>query len=88
MVESGIKHHKPKSNHSISLKHISNVMVSTITSNALWPGQTKDYTISICCFSTKYVALRAKTGLLGIRILCLSGAKNLPMDCCFSELAL
>ena len=39
-------------------------------------GQTKDYEICICCFSTKHVALgeRAKTGWLGIRILHLSGA--------------
>ena len=39
-------------------------------------GQTKDYKIGICCFSTKHVALgeRAKTGWLGIRILHLSGA--------------
>ena len=39
-------------------------------------GQTKDYAIGICCFSTKHVALRrnlAKTGWLGIRILYPSG---------------
>ena len=31
---------------------------------------------------------RSKTGRLGIRIMCPSGATYLPADCCFSELAL
>jgi hypothetical protein len=48
-------------------------------------GQTKDYKIGICCFSTKYAALMSKTGWLGIRIMCLSGATCLPVDCCFSS---
>jgi len=54
-----------------------------------WLGQTKDYKISICCFSAKHAALsvRAKTGWLWIRIMCPRGAANLPADCCFSELA-
>jgi hypothetical protein len=53
-----------------------------------WLGQTKDYKIGICCFSAKHLGERAKTGWLGIRIMCPSGATCLPKDCCFSELAL
>ena len=58
------------------------------------PGQTKDYDIDICstncCFSAKHAALRkiAKTGWLGIRIMCPSGATYLTVGCCFSELVL
>ena len=53
-------------------------------------GQTKDYEIGICYFFAKHAALRkrAKTGLVGIRIMCPNGATCLPADCCFSELAL
>jgi hypothetical protein len=55
-------------------------------------GQTKDYKIGICCFSVEHVSLRrkskAKTGWLRIRIMCPSGEKSLPADCCFSELPL
>ena len=53
-------------------------------------GQTKDYNIGICCFSAKHAALRrkSKTGWLGIRIMCPSGATCLSAECCFSELAL
>ena len=54
-----------------------------------WLGQTKDYKISICCSSAKHATLsvRAKTGRLGIWIMCRSGVTRLPTDCCFSELA-
>ena len=53
-------------------------------------GHNKDYNISICCFFGKRTALRkrAKTGLLGTRIMCASGATCLSTDCCFRELAL
>ena len=53
-------------------------------------GQTKDYKIGICCFSTKHAALRRKSKdwLGGIRIMCSSGATCVSADCCFSELAL
>ena len=37
-----------------------------------------------CCIVTGTV----RTGWLGIRIMCPSGAICLPADCCFSELAL
>ena len=51
-------------------------------------GQTKDYKIGIFCFSVKNAVIEAKTGWLGIRRMCLSGATCLPVDCCFCELAL
>ena len=46
---------------------IGGVMVSVFTSSAvdrgfeLRSGQTKDYKISICCFSAKHAALRSKS---------------------------
>ena len=45
-------------------------------------GQTKDYQIGNCCFSAKHAVLRkrAKTGLLGIGIMC---PTCLPEDYCF-----
>ena len=75
---------------------IGDVMVSVHVSSAvdcgLEPrsGQTKEYKIAICCFSAKRSALRSKvkTGWLGIRIMCPSGATCLSADCCYSELAL
>ena len=50
-------------------------------------GQIKNYKIGICWLSTKNAdnGIRAKTSLLGIGIMCLSGATCLPADCCFSE---
>ena len=45
---------------------IGGVMVSVLASSAVnrgfepWLGQTKDYEIGICCFSTKHAALRKK----------------------------
>ena len=69
-------------------------MVSMLASSAVDHGfepgscQTKDYKIDICCFSTKHAGKRAKTGWLVIKIMCPSGATCLPVDCCFSELAL
>ena len=38
--------------------------------------------------STQYEGVRAKTGWLGIRIMCPSGVTCLHTECCFSELAL
>ena len=53
-------------------------------------GQTKNYKIGICSFPAKHAPLRRKrkTGWLGIKIMCPSGATCLSADCCFSELAL
>jgi hypothetical protein len=67
------------------------VLASSVVDRGFDPRscQTKDYKIGICCFSAKHSALRrAKTGWLGIRIMCSSGATCLPANCCFSELAL
>jgi hypothetical protein len=64
-------------------------MVSVLTSNAVdrgsepWLGQTKDYKIGNCYFSsTQHTALRrrAKISWLEIRIMCPSGATCLPAD--------
>ena len=48
--------------------------------------QTNNYKIVICCFSAKNAALgeRTKSGWLGIRIMCPSGATCLPADCSVS----
>ena len=70
-------------------------MVSMLASSAVDrgfespSGQTKDYEIGICCFSSKHAALRrkSKNGLARIRVMCSSGAICLSTDCCFSELA-
>ena len=46
---------------------ICGVIVGVLASNAVdrgfepWSGQTKDYKIDICCFSTKHAALRRKS---------------------------
>ena len=71
-------------------------MVGVLASSAVYRGseprsdQTIDYTNGICCFSARLAALRerAKTGWLGFRIMCPSGATCLAADYCFSELAL
>ena len=72
-------------------------MVSVLDSSAVdrgferRSGQTKDYQIDICCFFAKHATLRrirAKTGWLGIIIMCPSWATCQSADCCFSELAL
>jgi hypothetical protein len=53
-------------------------------------GQTKYYELSICCFCANHVALniRAKTGLLRIRLMCPSGATCLLAGSYFTEQAL
>ena len=53
-------------------------------------SQAIDYKIGICCFSTKYTALwsKKKDWLVGIRIVCQNGMTCLPVDCCFSGIAL
>jgi hypothetical protein len=49
------------------MNHIGGVMVSVLTSSVVdrgfkpRSGQTKDYKIGICCFSTKHAALRRKS---------------------------
>ena len=53
-------------------------------------GQTKDNESDICYICAKHTApsRKRKTGSLGIRIMCPSGATYLPADYCFSELPL
>ena len=77
------------------VNRIGGVMVSVLVSSAVdrgfesRSGQTKDYKIGICCFSAKHAALRRKSrDWLEIIIMCPSGATCLPVDCCFSTLAL
>jgi hypothetical protein len=51
----------------VTLNRISGVMVSVLATSAVdrgfkpISGQTKDYKIGICCFSTKHASLRRKT---------------------------
>ena len=53
-------------------------------------GQTKDHEFGMRCFSARHAASRKKkkTDWLGIGIMCPRWATCLPVDCCFSELAL
>ena len=50
------------------------------------PDQAKDYNNDIYCFPAKY-GVKAKTGCLGIRIMCLDEVICLTASCC-SELPL
>ena len=56
------------------------------------PDWIKQKTITLVfvasLLSTQHYGQRAKTGWLGIRIICQSGAPCLSADCCLSELAL
>ena len=78
------------------MNHISGVMVSMLASSAVdhlfksRSGQTKDYKISICCFSTKHAALRTKSkDWLAQNQDDVSEFGDMSTaDCCFSELAL
>ena len=71
-------------------------MVSVIASSAVdrgfEPGRIEPKTVKLVfvasLLSTQHYGERAKTGWLGIRIVCPSGMTCLPADCCFSELAL
>jgi len=57
-----------------------------VNSNAV--GSTgRKISITSWCFSAKHAGVRAKTGWLGIRIICLSGMTYLSTDYWFSELA-
>ena len=68
-------------------------MVSVVASSVVESksGQTKDYNIGMCFFSTRHAVCkgeRTNAGWLGIMIMCPSGANCLLADCCFNELAL
>ena len=58
-------------------------VVSMLTLSAV--VETKDFKVSFYCFSTKHTTLRSK---IRIRIRCQSEVTCLPVDCCYSELAL
>ena len=51
----------------VHVNRIGGVMVSMLASSAVdrgfepWSGQTKDYEIGLCCFSTKHAVLRSKS---------------------------
>ena len=86
-----------------TIQRIGDVMVSVLASRAVDRGfeprsdHTKDYKIGMCCYFAKHTSLRRKnkvillfprTGWLGIRIMCPSGATCLSADCYFRELVL
>ena len=68
------------------------VLASSVVDSGFEPllGQTKDYKIGSYCFSAKHIALmrKSKDWFAPNRIMCPSGTTCLPVDCCFSELAL
>ena len=64
------------------------VLASSVVDHSSSPGRVKPKTIKLV-FAASPISIqqkgeRAKTGWLGIRIMC----PSLPADCCFSELAL
>ena len=74
---------------------IGGVKVNVLTSSAVDRGfepQLKPRTVKLVLvaspLSMQHQGERAKTGWLGIRLMCPSGATCLPTDCCFSGLAL
>jgi hypothetical protein len=64
----------------------------TVNILTILPDRLKPKTIKLVFvaspLSTQYEGEKAKTGWLGIRIMCPSGATGLTMDYCFSELEL
>jgi hypothetical protein len=64
------------------------VLVLSVADRGFEPRLGQPKTIQLVCVAS---LLRAKTGWIGIRIMCTSGATSsmsIYMDCCFSELAL
>ena len=74
--------------------HISDVMVSVLDSSAVdcgfKPCRVKAKAMKLVFIASplrmQHYRERSKTGLVGIRIMCRSGATCLFVDCCFSEL--
>ena len=68
------------------------VLASSVVDREFEPRRVKPNTIKLVFvaspLSTQHSGERAKTGWLGIRIMCPSGATCLSADYCFSELAL
>ena len=80
-----------------SSNHLCGVMISILVSNDFLGcefeyrlGQLKDYIIGICCFSTKYAALRNKSEdrLALNQDNASRGVKCLPANCCWCRLAI
>ena len=69
--------------------HLNDVMISVLASSAVNRGfETRsDQTRAIQLIFVAFL-IRAKTGWLGIRIMCPSRTTCLSADCCFSKLAL
>ena len=71
-------------------------MVSVLASSAVgrgfepWLGQTKNYKIGICCFSSKHATFRrqSKDWLARNQNNVSEWSDMSTADCCFSELAL
>jgi hypothetical protein len=71
-------------------------MVSMLTQSVVYrglkprSGQTKDYKIDICCFSTKHVALRSKNKdwLAQNQNVMSEWSDMSNLGCCFVELVL
>ena len=61
-------------------------MVSMLTLSRVKPKTIKLIFVASPLFNSQHKDVRAKTGWLGIRIMCSSGATCLTADCCFSEL--
>jgi hypothetical protein len=77
-----------------SFNLIGGVMVTLLASNLVdrgfdpQLGQTKYYTIGICCLSAKHAALKRKSkDWLGLNQHMSEWASCLSTDCCFSELS-
>jgi hypothetical protein len=66
------------------LNRIGDVMGSMLTLSAV----TIKFVFVASPLSTQHSGDRAKTGWLGIRIMCPSGTTCLSADCCFNKLAL
>jgi hypothetical protein len=68
------------------------VLASSVVDRGFEPRSGKTRTIQLVFvaspLSTQHYGERAKIGWLGTRIMCLNGVTFLPVDCCFSELAL
>ena len=78
----------------INQKHriMVNVLASSVIDRGFEPRSGQPSTITLVFVastkSMQHYGERAKTGWLGIRIMCPSGVACLPADCCFIELAL
>ena len=63
-------------------------MISMLASSAGDRGFKPGLVFVVSPVSTRHEGERAKTGWIGIRIVCSSEGTCLSTDCCFSELAI